>query len=152
MMSHMRSIVLLAGLTLAGCTDRFNITITQLQITDDYDAFGTPEIEVYMFRGTELIACAGSRQGLAEVDDAGVRYELNSLLVDDERDTDIALGGGAFRFEVWEDDDDPVCPKYPDPALNDVLGVGPALTLSKWLAFEGEHQFGTVAAFSVRFD
>jgi hypothetical protein len=150
----MRSYLLFVAVALTGCIDRYNITITQLQITNDGDGSGTPEIEVYLFdEDDDLIGCAGTRQGLGGVDVAGVRYELDARMIDDEQDTDIAVGGGALRFEVWEDDDDPVCPRELNPDGNDYLGASPPHPIGKWITLDDqEMQFGEVSAFSVRFD
>jgi hypothetical protein len=152
----MRSSLVLAAAVLGGlgaCTDRYRIMITDLEITNDSDSFGTPEIEVYLFdQNNDLIACAGSRQGLLDVDVAGVLYQPDALLIDDDHDKDIAISGGALRFEVWEDDDDPVCPTYPNPQGNDLLGASPAMSISKWARFKDVLSFGEVSAFRVRFD
>jgi hypothetical protein len=149
----MRNILLLASLALVGCVDRYNITVTQLVIDDDYDDFGTPEIEVYLFDANDdLLGCAGSRQGLREVDQAGVVYDLNAKLINPDHEYGIEIGGDALRFEVWEDDDDPVCPVYPERSTNDLLGVSPTMSISKWVAIEGGVQFGSVSAFNLSFD
>jgi hypothetical protein len=146
----MRLSLLLVPMVLAGCVDRYQITITDMTITNDADTSGTPEIEVYLFdQDDELIACAGSQQGLLNVDSANVVYELDARLIDDDHDRDIAIDGGLLRFEVWEDDDDPVCPKYPNPQGNDFLGASEAMTISRWLDFKGDMQFGEVSLFKV---
>lgn len=149
----MRTLLMLGSLALVGCVDHYNITITQMVIDDDYDDSGTPEIEVYLFdEDGDLLGCAGTRQGLGQVDQAGVVYDLDARLVDDDHQYDLAIGGGAVRFEVWEDDDDPVCPAYPDSTRNDRLGVSPAMSMSRWLAVEGPLQFDAVSVFGLRFD
>lgn len=149
----MRTLLLLASLALAGCMDRYNITIKQLVIDDDYDDSGTPEIEVYLFDAdNDLLGCAGTKQGLGQVDQAGIVYDLDAPLINHDHEYGIEIGGDALRFEVWEDDDDPVCPVYPDRMLNDVLGISPTLSISKWTAVEGGMQFGSVSTFVVSFD
>jgi hypothetical protein len=150
----MRSIPVLAVLALTGCVDpSYRITVTLLAISDDSDSYGTPEIEVYLFdQGGDMLGCAGSRHGTQGVDVAGIRYMPDAFLVDEDSDRDIHIGSGPIRFEVWEDDDDPVCPTRPDPMGNDVLGVAPAMSVGQWMRTDAELAFGAVTAFRVEFD
>jgi len=45
-----------------------------------------------------------------------------------------------------------VCPVYPDRRSNDLLGVSPTMSISRWTAIEGGLQFGSVSVFRVSFD
>jgi hypothetical protein len=112
------------------------VTITEMRVTEPNDEI--LEIEVYMFVDAtdELVGCAGSRQGLASVDEAGVRYPVEASLIDPDRFhmSPLALGDRPVRFEIWEDDDDPVCPSVPNASLNDLVAVTPARSASEWKA------------------
>jgi hypothetical protein len=110
------------------------LTITSMRVSNIVDDSGTLEIEVYAFDATNtMIGCAGSRHGLATVDNAGIVYDTQAVLITPDR---LAFGtldaGAAFRLEVWEDDDAPVCPEPLDPALNDLVGKSPMLTVDQW--------------------
>src|SRR4051812_22301964 len=90
------------------------LTIKSLQVTNTTDDVLPLEIEVYVFDDTThtLLGCAGSRQGLGPVDYQNVHYTVDATLIDPLRHPMAALelGGGPIHFEVWEDDDPPVCP------------------------------------------
>jgi MYXO-CTERM domain-containing protein len=81
-----------------------------------------------------MIGCAGSRHGLATVDNAGIEYDTQAVLITPDRLAFGTLDAGAapFRLEVWEDDDTPVCPDPLDPMLNDLVGKSPMLTVDQW--------------------
>lgn len=114
------------------------ITITAMQVTGMTDESGTLEIEVYVFDNVtnKLLGCVGSAGGLGPVDASDVRYNLNATLIDLAGDTlgSLALAPNAVRFEVWEDDDTPVCPTALNPSGNDLVGVSPARTAAQWKA------------------
>jgi len=112
------------------------LTVTSMRVANIVDDSGTLEIEVYAFDGmNRMIGCAGSRHGLATVDNAGIEYnDLNAVLITLDR---LAFGtldtqGVPFRLEVWEDDDAPVCPEPLDPALKDLVGKSPLPTAEQW--------------------
>jgi len=110
------------------------VTITEMRVTEPNDEL--LEIEVYLFDDATdaLVGCAGSRQGLGPVDEAGVRYPVDASLIDPDRFhmSPLGLGDRLVRFEVWEDDDDPVCPTVPNASLNDLVAVTPARPVSEW--------------------
>jgi MYXO-CTERM domain-containing protein len=109
------------------------VTITAMRVTEPNDEI--LEIEVYVFDKTDrLVGCAGSRQGLAAVDEAGVLYPVKASLIDRElfHMSPAALGDRPVRFEIWEDDDGPVCPTVPDPSGNDLVAASPHKPASEW--------------------
>jgi uncharacterized protein (TIGR03382 family) len=113
------------------------LAITSMQVDNIVDEYGSLEIEVYAFAedtGGELIGCAGSRQRLDFVDSAGSRYQTEAVLIRPDQDllADTDMGARRYRLEVWEDDDDPVCPVVPLAAGNDFLGASPAHTIDEW--------------------
>ena len=132
------------------------VRVTALQVANITD--GTPplEIEVYAFdnvTGTQL-GCAGSAHGLGGVDVSGTRYVVDVPLVNPSNNDMGAreLGANAIRFEVWEDDDTPVCPSTLNPGGNNLVGASPARTLAQWKATPGPHAFGNVTELSLAFD
>lgn len=126
------------------------LAVTSIRVTNEVDDYGGLEIEVYAFSDSELVGCAGSRQKLDTVDDSDVTYATSAILI--EPDGKLLaredMGTRAFRLEVWEDDDAPVCPVVPNPAANDVLGASVAHTADEW-ANVGTQTFGQVVELGV---
>lgn len=128
------------------------LTITSLQVQNIVDESGTLEIEVYAFDDAtnEMIGCAGTKQGMGSVDQYGIDYPLDAIVIR----TDSVLfatkdvADRLLRLEVWEDDDDPVCPVFPDPVGNDLVGVSPPRTVEDWRR-GGRTAFGNVVALGV---
>ncbi len=113
------------------------LTVTSMRVSNITDESGTLEIEVYAFDETDqMIACAGSRHGTATVDNAGIEYDLSAVLILPTAQAFGTLDAGsrAFRLEVWEDDDAPVCPDTLDPLGNDFVGRSPMYTVEQWAA------------------
>lgn len=113
------------------------LTVTGMRVANIVDESGTLEIEVYAFDDANtLIGCAGSRHGLATVDNAGIEYMTEAVLITLEGYAfgTAATAGNKFRLEVWEDDDDPVCPAFPEPTGNDLVGRSPSYTADEWRA------------------
>ena len=129
------------------------LKLQDIEVTGEVDESGTLEIEVYAFddRTGSLLGCAGSRQGLAPVDASDVDYPLTALWIDqaglalDTRQVD----GKPIRFEVWEDDDDPVCPAIPSPTGNHLIGASAPYTVDEIRALTGPMSFGRVTALQV---
>lgn len=111
------------------------MTITGMRVANIVDESGTLEIEVYAFDDANtLIGCSGSRHGLATVDNAGIEYMTEAVLItlDGYAFGTAESAGGRFRLEVWEDDDTPVCPAFPEPTGNDLVGRSPSYTAEEW--------------------
>lgn len=129
------------------------VEVTGLEVTGIVDDSGTLEIEVYVFDDAtnQLLGCAGSAHGLGPVDASDVPYAVEAQLVDRSGFPLHAaqLGTGALRFEVWEDDDDPVCPTLFNPNANDFIGAAPARELAAWKADPTATGFGGVTELSV---
>lgn len=126
------------------------LEVTGLRVTNVVDDYGALEIEVYAFSDADLVGCAGSRQNLDIVDASDVTYTTSAILIEPDgkllaRDD---MGTRAFRLEVWEDDDAPVCPVVPNPAGNDMLGASAAHTADEW-ANAGAQTFGQVVELDV---
>jgi hypothetical protein len=132
------------------------LTVEAMEVTNTVDDVPPLEIEVYVIddgTGT-LLGCAGSRQGLGPVDVSDVRYDHLGATLIDPRMTPMAaaeLGGGPVHFEVWEDDDPPVCPTPVDPMLNDLVGKSAGMTFDAWHAAT-TITFGNVTELSFAFD
>jgi hypothetical protein len=112
------------------------ITVTAMQVTGVTDG-GALEIEVYVFDDVTnmLIGCVGSAGGMGPVDASDVRYDLDATLIDLAGSTLGSLDlPNPVRFEVWEDDDQPVCPTPFSPSGNDMVGVSAAQTAAQWKA------------------
>jgi hypothetical protein len=128
------------------------LEVTSLRVTNIVDDYGGLEIEVYAFAeaGADLLGCAGSRQKLDIVDIADYTYETNAILIDpSSRLLGLSdMGARAFRIEVWEDDDAPVCPVVPNPNLNDLVGRSPARTPEEWATL-GKTSFDSVDELTV---
>jgi hypothetical protein len=111
------------------------IDVSSLQVTGQTDS-GTLEIEVYVFDNmtNQFLGCAGTVAGLGPVDASGIRYAVDAQLIDTTGAPLHAqdLTAHAVRFEVWEDDDNPVCPSVLDPNGNDLVGASPAKSLATW--------------------
>lgn len=124
------------------------IDLTSLQVTNIVDESGTLEIEVYLFDATtnQLLGCAGSAHGTGPVDTADTLYAIAARLVNPTGDTlrGSDLEGRSLRFEVWEDDDAPVCPTPPNPNGNDFVGASPGKTVAEWKATPQPIAFGNV--------
>jgi hypothetical protein len=132
------------------------VRVTSIRVTNTVD--GTPplEIEVYAYDNTTntMLGCAGSMHGLGGVDVSDTRYVVDAALVDP---TNAKMGGrqlgtNAVRFEVWEDDDAPVCPAILNPQGNNLVGSSPARTLDQWKALTGTSSFGNVVELGLAFD
>lgn len=129
------------------------LKVTDIQVTGEVDDSGTLELEVYAFDDLsgEMLGCSGSRQGLAPADASDVDYPITSLWINaagyalDTRDLD----GHAVRFEVWEDDDDPVCPTPPSMLGNNLVGTSEPLTIDEIRALDAPMQFGRVTRLGV---
>jgi hypothetical protein len=129
------------------------LKVTDIEVTGEVDESGTLELEVYAFddRSGDLIGCSGSRQGLAPADASDVDYPITSLWINpagyalDTRDAN----GKPIRFEVWEDDDDPVCPTKPELFGNNLIGTSEPLTVDEIRALDGPMQFGRVTRLGV---
>jgi hypothetical protein len=129
------------------------LKVTDIQVTGEVDESGTLEIEVYAFDDVsgDLLGCSGSRQGLAVVDASDVDYPITSLWINaagfamDTRD----VTGKPIRFEVWEDDDDPVCPTPPALLGNNLIGTSEPFTVDEVRALDGPMSFGRVTRLDV---
>jgi hypothetical protein len=111
------------------------LTVTSMRVSNIVDESGTLEIEVYAFDDTDqMIGCAGSRHGLATVDNAGIEYDTEAVLILPTAQAlgTVDVGARAFRLEVWEDDDAPVCPDILEPTLNNLVGRSPMYTVEQW--------------------
>lgn len=123
------------------------VKVTSLQVTGISES-PTMEIEVYLFDDTtnELLGCAGSAHGLVSVDAPDVHYNVDARLVNAAGSplhaADIATR--SLRFEVWEDDDIPVCPEPVSPAGNNLVGKSTGASLETWKARTTPAAFGMV--------
>jgi hypothetical protein len=111
------------------------VTVTGMEVAGITDDVAPLEIEVYLFDDKQgLLGCAGSRQGTGPVDYANMPYTIDASLIDVRSMPMPArmLDGGLVHFEVWEDDDPPVCPVVPDPLGNDLVGTSPEHTAAEW--------------------
>jgi hypothetical protein len=119
------------------------ITVKSIEVKNIVDESGTLEIEVYLVDDAtnQVYGCAGGRHGLSTVDASNVRYTVDATLVDR---TIRPIGALSFErhaahIEVWEDDDDPICPEPLDPAGNDLVGKQPSPMMfapSQMMAFD----------------
>ncbi len=130
------------------------LKVTDIEVTGEVDESGTLEIEVYAFddRTGDLLGCSGSRQGLAVVDASDIDYPITSLWINpagyalDTRD----VTGKPIRFEVWEDDDDPVCPAVPSMLGNNLIGTSDPYTVDEIRDMDGPMAFGRVTRLEVQ--
>ncbi len=132
------------------------VTVTRLGVHGIVDDVGTLEIEVYVFDDTTnaLLGCAGSRNGLGPVDASDIVYPVDGEMIDvaNRRLAARELAAHPIRFEVWEDDDPPVCPVSPDPLGNDLVGKSAPATLDRWRAAVGDVAFDGVTNFALKLD
>lgn len=128
------------------------LTIKGLQVTGETDGAGPLELEVYAYtEAGMLIGCAGSRHGLTNADYSDVPYMLDASLINmmgDKLGT-LDLATTRIRLEVWEDDDEPVCPVEPSTQGNTRIGASPAYTVEEWRAQVMPLAFDRVTALSV---
>lgn len=124
-------IVLPLALTLAACADDGleHLEITTIQVTGEVD-FGALEVEVHLFDAVDLthLGCAGQDDGLEQVDDSDVRYQLVARFQDPRDGSEVDaldLAGRAIEVQVIEDDTDR-CPTPPGPD-DDVIGIATGL-------------------------
>ena len=129
------------------------LEIVSMRVANIDDGLGPLEIEVYAFDDAtdELVGCAGSRQNLGPVDYVDYTYALDAILI---RPDQALLATSDFadrriRLEVWEDDDDPVCPTIPNPIGNDLVGVSEAHTKTEWAGTSATSSFGEVTQLEV---
>jgi len=132
------------------------VKVTSMEVTNTIDHSGALEIEVYVFDDTTnaFLGCAGSAHGLGPVDVSDVRYAVDAQLVNvsDLPLRASELGTHPIRFEVWEDDDDPVCPTPLNPNGNDLVGKGPAKTVAQWKVADAPVAFGNVKELAIVID
>jgi hypothetical protein len=130
------------------------VKITSLEVTGITEA-PTMEIEVYLFDDmtNELLGCAGSAHGLVGVDLPDVRYSVDARLVSAAgtplHGSDIA--DRTLRFEVWEDDDVPVCPTPISPAGNNLIGKSTGASYEAWKTRSTPAAFGMVVELGTLF-
>ena len=130
------------------------LKVTDIEVTGEVDESGTLEIETYAFdddSGT-LIGCSGSRQGLGPVDASDVDYPITSLWINPAGYalTTRDVMNRKMRFEVWEDDDDPVCPTPPSMLGNNLIGTSEPFTVDGVRAMNGPISFGRVTRLEVK--
>lgn len=129
------------------------VKITSIEVTG-IDEQPTMEIEVYLYDDTtnELLGCAGSANGLLAVDHPDVHYAVDARLIDASGNplhgSDIA--SRMLRFEVWEDDDGPVCPTPISPTGNNLVAKSAGASYEAWKGRSTPAAFGTVARHAVR--
>jgi hypothetical protein len=120
---------MLLGLSLSSlvaCTGTNDpeLEIDQIQVTGETDGISALDVEVHVFDADtdEWLGCAGQEQGLEQVDQSDVTYDVSAFPEDGGgfrlRDSD--LFGRNIYFEVIEDDIDP-CPAPPNFAGGDDL-------------------------------
>ncbi len=130
------------------------VKITSLEVTGISEA-PTMEIEVYLFDATtnELLGCAGSAHGLVAVDQPDIRYQVDARLISAAgtplHGSDIA--SRTLRFEVWEDDDAPVCPAPISPAGNNLVGASAGASYEAWKTRSAPAAFGMVVELGTLF-
>ncbi len=123
------------------------LVVTAMEVQNIYDESGTLEIEVYAFdENRTMIGCAGSRHGLHIVENSTIAVSTEAVLITPDTlafgTNDV--GNAAFSLEVWEDDDEPVCPDLLLPEYNDLVGVSPLMTVDQWRSMP-QISFGNVA-------
>ena len=130
------------------------VKVTSIQVTG-IDEQPTMEIEVYLFDDTtnELLGCAGSAHGLVSVDHPDIRYQVDARLISAAgtplHGSDIA--SRTLRFEVWEDDDVPVCPAPVSPAGNNLVGKSTGASYEAWKTRSTPAAFGMVVELGTLF-
>jgi hypothetical protein len=133
------------------------VRVTSMEMAAGFvDESGTLEMEVYVFDNATnvLLGCVGSANGMGPVNDAGVRYALDARMIDlaGRPLKASALDGKLLRFEVWEDDDNPVCPTLFDPNGNDFAGTAPLRTRGQWESKPNAGVFGNVTEMVILMD
>lgn len=119
------------------------LRITDLQITGETD-FGALDVEVHLFdeNTREHLGCAGSQDGLQEVDASDFHYEVYaSFRHGDDTDRELfpeELAGRSIELIVIEDDVAP-CP-VPPGIDDDVVGLRTGLGLT-------DFELGTTLSF-----
>lgn len=128
------------------------VKVTSLRVTGISES-PTMEIEVYLFDdiSNALLGCAGSAHGLGPVDQPDITYAVDARLIDTNGDPLRAsdLAAHTLRFEVWEDDDAPVCPTFPAPAGNNLVGKSTGASLETWKSRTTPAAFGGVVELGV---
>lgn len=130
------------------------VKVTSIEVTGISEA-PTMEIEVYLFDNVtnELLGCAGSAHGLVGVDQPDVVYQVDARLVSAAgtplHGSDIA--DRMLRFEVWEDDDVPVCPTPISPAGNNLVGTSSGASYESWKTRSTPASFGMVVELGTLF-
>lgn len=130
------------------------VKVTSIQVTG-IDEQPTMEIEVYLFDDitNELLGCAGSAHGLVSVDHPDIRYQVDARLISAAgtplHGSDIA--SRTLRFEVWEDDDVPVCPAPVSPAGNNLVGKSTGASYEAWKTRSTPAAFGMVVELGTLF-
>jgi MYXO-CTERM domain-containing protein len=128
------------------------LTVKSVRVTGESDGFGPLELEVYAFtEDNVLVGCAGDRHGMSSADYSDITYTLDASLIDvmGFKLSTLDLGTAKIRLEVWEDDDDPVCPQVPAPQGNTLIGATEAFTVDEWRAQTAPMAFGRVSDFAV---
>ena len=128
------------------------LTVTSLRVTGETDGAGPLELEAYAYtEAGMLIGCAGSRHGLTNADYSDVSYTVDASLINMMGDklATLDLATTRFRLEVWEDDDDPVCPVEPSELANTRIGASAAYTAEEWRSLAMPLSFGRVTELSV---
>jgi len=123
------------------------VQVKAITVTNTVDDVAPLEIEVYVYDNVTgaMLGCAGSAHGLGGVDISDQHYAVSATLVDAMGTLGASkLATNAVRFEVWEDDDQPVCPTTLNPQGNDLVGSSAAKTLTDWKATTTPFSFGNV--------
>jgi hypothetical protein len=110
------------------------LSINAMEIANVFDG-GSLEIEVYAFdESRTMLGCAGSRHGLNIVDNSAITYAPTATLIttDSRAFGTLAAAGGRFALEVWEDDDEPVCPAPLAEQYNDLVAATPYMRVDEW--------------------
>lgn len=126
---------LLAALALslaAGCTGGDGVDrlwLTDIEVTGETD-FGALDVEVHLFDAIDHthLGCAGQGDGLEDVDQSDVHYQVAALFqdpVDGGEVTPFDIVGRSIEVQVIEDDVAP-CPAPPGPD-DDVIGIATGL-------------------------
>lgn len=133
------------------------VRVTSMELVSGFvDEYGLLDMEVYVFDNVTnaLLGCAGMAEGMESVDAGGIRYAIDARLINPLgvplRAADV--GSKQLRFEVWEDDDPPVCPTLFDPNGNDFAGSAPVRTRNQWQTTPTATNFGSVTELVVLFD
>jgi hypothetical protein len=122
------------------------IQVRAITVGNVVDDVAPLEIEVYAFDNMTggMLGCAGSAHGLGGVDVGNTHYDVSATLVDSMGTLGASKAKNAVRFEVWEDDDAPVCPTILNPQGNDLVGASSAKTMDEWKMTTAPVSFGNV--------